>query len=769
MIAHLLVVAVGVWSIAGDATVARISTSAAVQSQTALPAQAPPAQVDPFLSRVAQAAQLLESDPQAAIETLDHLAVESIELRKTRPPTTAERPAHRQLFILRARAHLQLMNNAKAEESLRELLRVDPFFAGGLAPREQETLDGIRTRESGILEVSSTVRDCTILLDGVEIGVTGDLPIRVSLVAGTYQLRLEKPGYQGAGARVTMVPAQTLTVNDMAPKARIPPIAFVTDRPGVEVIVDNAPAGDTVTLTELRGRLSTEEAAALEQAVALARFDPGTSAGIVIRNPPVDRSLSVRFRGDCLIEETRTVAITADALAGLDAASPLLWFGDSSAIRMRPDVGTLRVNSVPRDADVYVDGQLSGRTPFERNVCTGEHRVRVRHRIGSYVVTAAITRGRSEVIEVTLRPGLAFLGALETVSGTLRPAAEIAAALDRVLTTSVSSFRLAAPVDLPPEVQRWSDITNAELVAAADRGDRDKVKRLLRQATDNFDAPLLLSAVARGPAGSDSPVDVLLFWVDHDGVDRVRLSRLTNESITESLSPIDRPVDPYELVYQNDLGIRVADSSVVEAPLVVVSVGAGSPGAIAGVKSGDSILTVEGASASAAHVSALVRQKRPGDIVTVSVVGASGPARQVALPVQRRARRAPAFSPAMFGNALTAKLQAALATASNPGDRDLLTLNLALVQMRFGQWRAALDLLAGLGQVPAGTGVGPGAVLYFRARCHQELGERDRATSLLREAATIDAEVLSEDGITVGAVVRMRLGTTFEVSRPPVR
>ena len=225
-----------------------------VPSTTQQPAPVAPqtAAVDPFQSRVDYARQLLETDPQAAIESLDHLAVESIELRKTRPLTSAERTAHAQLFLLRARGHLQAMNNEKVDESYRELLRTDPFFDTALPPREQELLDGIRTREGGLLEVSSRVRDCRVLLDGIEVGVTGDTPIRVSLVAGTYQLRLEKPAHQGVGARVTIVPAQTLTVADLAPRAQVPPIAFLTDRSGIAVLVDNVPAGDTQKLSEVK-------------------------------------------------------------------------------------------------------------------------------------------------------------------------------------------------------------------------------------------------------------------------------------------------------------------------------------------------------------------------------------------------------------------------------------------------------------------------------------------------------------------------------------
>jgi hypothetical protein len=394
------------------------------------------------------------------------------------------------------------MHSEKVDESYRELLRVDPFFNAVLAPREQETLDALRTRESGLLEVSSSVRDCRILLDGMEVGVTGDVPIRVSLVAGTYQLRLEKLRHLGAGARVTVVPGQTLSMSDLTPTSQVPPVAFLTDREGIEVSIDNQPAGETARLSDLRGKLTVEESGALDQAVTLARFDATTSAAFLLRDPPMDRTLSVRFHRDCFIEEARTVVVTADTLAKLDPAMPLLWFGESNAIRMRADVGTLRVNSAPSDADVLIDGQLTGRTPFERNVCSGEHRVRVRHRIGSYAVTAMITRGRTEVVDVTLKPGLGFLGAVETVQGTMRPAADLTGTIDRALASTVSTFRLSAQVELPPEVQRWTDTSTTELVAASDRGDTDAVKRLLRQASDNYDAPLLMTVVARGAAAS---------------------------------------------------------------------------------------------------------------------------------------------------------------------------------------------------------------------------------------------------------------------------
>lgn len=117
-----------------------------------------------------------------------------------------------------------------------------------------------------------------------------------------------------------------------------------------------------------------------------------------------------------------------------------------------------------------------------------------------------------------------------------------------------------------------------------------------------------------------------------------------------------------------------------------------------------------------------------------------------------------------------AKLNAASALAAGAADRELLTFNMALVHMRFGQWKQALGVFETLGQVPIGAGVGPGAVLYFRARCHFELGEKDRAMALLREAAAIDGQTLADDGNSVAALAKLRLSALGEVPKtPPVR
>jgi len=725
------------------------------------PAAKPPSEAEArFAAAVEAASKLVDSDVTEAVDALDHLAVESIEARRVRPLSDAERATHRRLFQLRADAHMQLLHNDKVEDSLRELLRVDPFFSGTLAPREQSIVDALRSKEGAILEVTSPEPGARVFVNGAPAGVTGDAPTRTSVIAGEYEIRLEKEGYQAGVARITVLPGQTAALRDLAPKRRIPAIAFLANRTDLEVLVDNGAPARMTPLVALRSQLTAAESTALDQAAGGANLDPQSTSGFVLHDPALDRPILFRFRRDCFVEESRTVTVTPDVLAKA-GTDPIIWLGETSFVRPQPDVGTLRVLSTPRDADVFVDGQLAGRTPFERNVCSGQHRVRLRHRIGSYNATAAVIRGRTEVVDTVLKPGIAVIGAVDATKTPATYATDLAAQLERTLTASVSTFRAAAKLDLPPELQRWTDASAVEIVAAIDRKDSQAVARLLKLANDNFEAPLMVAAVRR--TGAEKAVEVLVLWTEHAGVDRVAWTGQPND-LNGIVARIDSPADGTDLVYQNDLGIRVADVGLADASLAVVRVDPGSPGASAGVRGGDLIESVDGAPVNAQKFGDVVRGKRPGDIVTLRIVG-GGPPRQVPLPVQRRPRRAPVFDPDYYGNALIAKLTAASIIAPNSSERDLLTFSLAVAYIRFGDYKTAADLLAPLNTLAEGSGVGRGAALYFRARCLEALGDRDGATDLYKQAAALDTQLIVDDGATVGALAARRLAALAVLSR----
>ena len=66
-------------------------------------------------------------------------------------------------------------------------------------------------------------------------------------------------------------------------------------------------------------------------------------------------------------------------------------------------------------------------------------------------------------------------------------------------------------------------------------------------------------------------------------------------------------------------------------------------------------------------------------------------------------------------------------------------------------------MLKPLTTLAVGEGVGPGAVLYYQARCLEQLGDRERAVAMYKEAAGRTGETLAEDGSSVAEMARLRL------------
>src|SRR5205823_4184192 len=119
-----------------------------------------------FQSELRRAVALIDMGSESdGLESLDKLAALSNEVRRVRNLRDDERADHSQLFVERAKGYLSAGSD-KVEDSLRELLRVDPVFKGSLSPRLQTLLEGLMSRETGTLEISSPVSGAGIRING---------------------------------------------------------------------------------------------------------------------------------------------------------------------------------------------------------------------------------------------------------------------------------------------------------------------------------------------------------------------------------------------------------------------------------------------------------------------------------------------------------------------------------------------------------------------------------------------------------------------------
>ena len=114
-----------------------------------------------------------------------------------------------------------------------------------------------------------------------------------------------------------------------------------------------------------------------------------------------------------LLLSDRRVVIAAAAIALLAAAIPLgvrsiSWGG-------RPAMGTLKVDSRPPGAEVFVDGKSLGQTPLSVRLAAGSHRLEVGSRSNPQVIPVTIAGG-AEVQQYVEFPEVPDRGELRVVS-----------------------------------------------------------------------------------------------------------------------------------------------------------------------------------------------------------------------------------------------------------------------------------------------------------------------------------------------------------------
>src|SRR5262249_62372015 len=103
--------------------------------------------------------------------------------------------------------------------------------------------------------------------------------------------------------------------------------------------------------------------------------------------------------------------------------------------------------------------------------------------------------------------------------------------------------------------------------------------------------------------------------------------------------------------------------------------------------------------------------KAAGQTVPVSVRSPTGTARSASVAVKVTPDTVPLSDKKLVYNGILLRMQERLREAT-PSDAGAIRLNLAIVQMRLGQYRQAVSQLEQL-QLPAGPGVSGGTVSYL--------------------------------------------------------
>ncbi len=300
--------------------------------------------------------------PTEGLQELDRLAEVSRYERSYRVPTDDERGIHRQLFLDRADRNVRT-DPAKTDDSLRELIRVDPMYSPRLAAALQQRLDAVRSRETGTLQISSPVAGSTLRVDGALVGIAGSKPIAVRVMPGEVEIRAHKDDFLRDGTtRVSVTVGSTVAISDIAPRRVVQPIVLVVDRLDADVYVRKASVDRTVYSLDPRVNFPTDvvlnkgvaqkpvrlsvwkaqaparAAAELDRRLAAIGLDPNGVGVFVVPQEALEynRAIHVLFLRECYRSDGKRIVLKEEFLKANETA-PLLWLDDTSVVRLVPD------------------------------------------------------------------------------------------------------------------------------------------------------------------------------------------------------------------------------------------------------------------------------------------------------------------------------------------------------------------------------------------------------------------------------------------------
>src|SRR5262249_55251731 len=92
---------------------------------------------------------------------------------------------------------------------------------------------------------------------------------------------------------------------------------------------------------------------------------------------------------------------------------------DTEGIRLEESLASLQLRSDPPGGRIFIDGEAQGITPKDLDaVCSGKHRVEVKHTSGKFIQDIVVNRNESLTLDCPIRPSLAFLGVVaESTAG----------------------------------------------------------------------------------------------------------------------------------------------------------------------------------------------------------------------------------------------------------------------------------------------------------------------------------------------------------------
>lgn len=606
----------------------------------------------------------------------------------------------------RARAHLTRGERTEAAEDFRAVLLADPGWSLDVADLTPAAVDQFESQRGELVAYLSVATEPAGGMVFVGDEAVGETPLTARpIFAGEHRVRVERPGYRAVGERsVDLLPGEIVS------------LAWELERTGPVLSVITAPAGVTV---RVGGRVAGVTAGDLPE--SLRALVPPRFAEEVFSAPLLLGGLTLGPH-----EITLEAPCRRPARFVFHADEPRDYL--PRFIRLRPSTGGLRIESEPSGGRVLLDGEERGLAPLSFSaMCSGEHRVEIRHPAGRCVRSVSVSRGSRTAVRCALRPVVALAPA--GAAG----AAEAQAAVRRELERNEEFFFLG-------EAQRdgGRGAAGAGRRAAADEGEGGVQARV--------------RVVAPPPAAGEARVEFLA--AGSKTPDTAPFDRFAPESAAGALRTLLRLPERRRPWIGLTVAVRRLEEGERRRVLEAAAVWPHGPAGLAGIEPGDLVRAAGGQPVfdELGFAEQLARYE-PGSAFDLLVLrdGAERPLRLVVsdTPVL------PARTGARCNRRLTDLAAAFARGLADPLDR----LEAGLCRLFLGDPEGALSSeLAGL-ELPPGPGIGQGTALYYRGLALLAVGERERAAAAFAAAAAVPgATLLTHDGPLLAPLARRRAG-----------
>jgi hypothetical protein len=621
-------------------------------------------------------------------------------------------------YELRARARFAQGDSLGTEQDFSALLTIQPSFklGPGISPRVVSVFEQVRKVTVGQIAVSLTPPG-NVDIDGRSFALQAD-PQIIDLPAGDHTVTAARTGYTSLNQKFTIVASQ------------VSPLALTMDRSSSTLTVVSIPDGVEVL------------------------FD-GTSRGKTVRNTgSEDGTASLLLTdlqaGSHKLQLLRACYTSVEQTVTIDQPGDLR----TDPLRLASTVATAKVTASEPGASIFIDGVARGQAPAEfTDVCAGPHLIEVRGSTGRFIDRREWKSGDNTTITAALRSAFPIVSAKAGTGLTadqLRMNAERAlAAATQVLVYSPSPADLDAALRGETLPADWLNVDPAAPPDAAPRVPREVTRDLGKRIAGKLGAQGV-AVISPGPDAYTFAVALLAAGSGEPDVTSIPTADAAARNA--AMSRLDAPLPP---LVRPSIETSVVDLVGTSGAVVVRPDGVGAK---AGLVVGDVIVAAAGAPVtSVADLRArLDGLKAPVAEVTIDVKKATGEARKVTVPLAFAADALPMRDPSLLYNHLLISLEDAAKVARTPAERAADAVNLAIVDMRLGNWDEAQAALNDA-HLPEGRGVSAGTVAYLSGLCLDALGRSAEAQAAFTKAAAAPQARLSLEGPLVAPLARQRL------------